>query len=367
MSNFTCIDAILPQSTETIDILSFDIGEINMGIAKIRFDYKTRQFCILNAMLLNIYHPLQRLNENDAETDEATSFPVDAYYAIPPTEQAIQQLNKKFSDTQFVSRKRARITEHTENALEFATNRHPSNVAKRRRAKLDSKTVSQGLAASGPLMYAQLLNAMDIHDWISDISTIDFILLEQQLQSKAENVAIFASLIMFFESKRKLLPERAASNNDNWHLKPFIKSCSPANKLAKVTDALHENWSMSDQSNVNCLAPTVIRKLLKDHFVVTTSMVNTEDYGKRKISSKKEVTHFFCSHFIKKAQELARNPDGTLPEVCPETVIGALSHIPVNSYAYWVANQLRQVNNVTDAILQAFAWMYQCNIPSEDQ
>ena len=96
-------------------------------------------------------------------------------------------------------------------------------------------------------------------------------------------------------------------------------------------------------------------------------MVNTEDYGKRKISSKKEVTHFFCSHFIKKAQELARNPDGTLPEVCPETVIGALSHIPVNSYAYWVANQLRQVNNVTDAILQAFAWMYQCNIPSEDQ
>ncbi len=318
-------------------------------------------------MLLNIYNPLQILNENDAEVDEKTKFPVSAYYAEPIPEQTTVNLNKQFSTAQFLSRKRARITEHTEHALEFATNNHPANAAKRRRTKLETKTISNALANSGPLMYAQLSHSLDIHTWISDIADIDFILLEQQLQSKAENVAIFASLITFFEMKRKLLPPRAVDNT-NWHLKPFIKSCSASNKLAQVTDALHETWKMSDNQNEKFMTAVQIRALLKEHFTATTSMVNTEDYGKRKISSKKEITHFFCGNLINKAREFSRGNNGTLPEVCSEAVIERLATVPVNSYAHWIVNQLKEKNNVTDAILQAFAWMNQCAAtPSDEQ
>ena len=358
MHGCICVEKSFAVTESTIDLLSFDIGEINMGVARIRYDYVSKKFCILNAMLMNIYNPLQIVNENDLNVEEQPSFPVSAYYAESISENTVKQLNKQFSNEQLLSRKRARITEHTDQALEFATNKHPQKVAKRRRTKFESKEISNSLAKSGPLMYAQLVHSLDIHTWISDISNIHFILLEQQLQSKAENVAIFASLITFFEMKRKQLATNNQVNSENnWNLKPFIKSCSASNKLAQVTDALHESWIMHDESNEKFMTAVQIRALLKEHFLVTESMVNTQDYGKRKISSKKEITHFFCGNLIKKAREMSLQADGTLPKICSETVINRLTREPVNSYAHWIVNQLKEKNNVTDAILQAFAWI----------
>ncbi len=364
MSDFICVDSVICRSTTSIDLLSFDIGQINMGIIKIRYDYATKRFCILNMMLLNIRHPLQRLNENDAE-EVGVEFPVDSYYAQPINEFEIRQLNHTFSERQHVLRKRARVTEQTEFALQFATNGHPSNVAKRRKAKLELRTVSATLERSGPLKHAELIEALDIHEWISDLSQMDFILLENQTTNNGPMREIFAGIIVYFEMKRRLTAPRSnvQIGTSNLNLAPFIKSCSASNKLAEVTDALYVNWKIESSRNDLFLTIVQLRKLLKDHFQVTSSTVNTENYGKRKISSVKEMTHFFCDKIIKKARELARNPDGSLPDVCPEHVLETLATFPVNSHAYWIVNQLGKKVNVTDAILQAFAWMNQCEIP----
>lgn len=362
MSDFVCVDGVLPRSTTSIDILSFDIGKINMGVVKLRYDYSSKRFCILNKMLLNIRHPLQRLNEND--TDQVgVEFPVESFYAEPIEEARIKQLNKTFSDKQQILRKRARVTEQTEFALQFATGIYPSNVAKRRKAKLDSKTISATLEKSGPLKHAELVEALEIHAWISDISLIDFILLENQTTNNGPMREIFAGIIVYFEMKRQLTIQRPPHMSNNFHLAPFIKSCSASNKLAEVTDALYINWKIESTKTHLFLTKIQLRALMKEHFKITSSTVNTENYGKRKISSVKEMTHFFCDKIIKKARELARNSDGSLPDVCPEQVLETLQTFPVNSHAHWIVNQLQKKVNVTDAILQAFAWMNQCEIP----
>jgi len=393
---FTFVDGVIPKRSTTIDILSFDVGEINMGVARLRYDYESKSVCMLNGMLLNIFHPLQRLNENDAAAlampkqvatprKKATTekpaarrrkrsqdavFSVASFYAEPILESKICELNHQFSQSQHCSRKRARIVENTEEALQFATNLHPQNVAKRRNTRLESKELSAKLETSWPLVFAQLPLAFDAHEWISDISNLDFILVEQQMSENALIKGIFASTIMYFEMKRSLQPLRVQDErNTNWHLKPFIKAMSASKKLAQVTQSLHESWTLNEPSEKNQFMSQVqIRALLKEHFKPAASLTNTESYGQRKISSKKEVTHFFCSRVIQRARQLCEaEGSAVLPDVCPERIVEKLAREPVNNYAYWIVNQLKEKNNVTDAILQAFAWINECLPPENEQ
>lgn len=361
LKSIACIESVFPPNENSIDIVSYDIGTKNMGVARIRYDFATHKLCILNAMLLNIYHPFQMLNENDKDAD--TEFRVDAYYANKPIQQTLQTGNHEFSQKQFLSRKRARITQLPAQTLQFLTDTHPQNTAKRRRTKLNQPTISKALEKNWALLGAQLTYSIDAHKWMSDICDIDFILLEQQDRTNVQTRAIMLSLVTFYETKRLQASNRVRTATNSaaatplWDLCPLIKVCSSSNKLGHlITRAMRTQWTVTSSSSEYFMTPVQIRALLKKHFKPPASDVaDTSDYSKRKISSKDEVTYFFCQDVINRARTLS-----PLAEKCPENVIEQIARQPVNAYAHWIVNQLGEKNNVTDAILQTFAWIQLC-------
>jgi hypothetical protein len=381
-----CTDAVLARTSTSIDIVSIDIGTINMGVARIRYDYASGNLCILNAMLLSIFNPFQMLNDNDAGHDETTTFPVDAYYAQPPSDAQRAQDNTRFSQQQLLSRKRARITEKNDATLQFATDMHPSNGAKRRRTKLNAPQIPAALAENWALIGAQLTLALQAHAWISE--NVDFLLVEQQDRSNPKARAVSLAIVTFFETKRHMCLQQAngqpqqpqpqqqqqqQQRGGHFALAPFIKVCSASNKLAHATvAAMRTSWttvSVHDASTLR-MTPVQVKALLKKHFLppATQDTVNTETYSKRKISSKDEITSFFCRASIEsaRAKSLADGADRTsrLPATCAESIVERVAQEPVNAYAHWIVNQLQKKNNVTDALLQAFSWIQQCDLPA---
>lgn len=375
--NVVCVADELPKTDTTIDILSFDIGTVNMGVARVRYDFARGRVCVMNAMLLNIFHPFQMLNENDKHDESiasTTAFPVAAYehHRVESERVANRQiLNCAYSEKQRVSRKRARIVEKTEHALQFASDRHPERTAKRRRAKIEQSTLPKTLADNWALIGAQLTLALSGHAWMANMQDLEFILLEQQDRTNPKARAICMSIVTFYETKRHTQTDvsQRRQTDGYWHLAPFIKICSASNKLAqKMTAALRSgSWTMQSvaatqvTSGANQLTDVQTRALLKKHFHLPTSDVaNSETYSKRKISSVDEITAFFCSNIIAKARAQSATP---LPEKCEERVVQMLAREPVNAYAHWIINQLKEKNNVTDALLQAFSWIEQCEVP----
>lgn len=387
--NITCTDAPFPPCDTTIDVVSFDIGTINMGVARVRYDYTSHRLCVLNAMLLNIFHPFQRLNENDAEHDKDTTFPVSAYYAAATLTDIVAE-NRAFSQQQLLCRKRARVCENTEHALQFATDMHPSGTAKRRHTKFNQSQIPATLADNWALIGAQLSLAIEAHRWMSQLDDIDFILIEQQDRANPKARAISLALVTFFETKRHLQPLSRRRPQTHMHehaptgsqplssplssplvtLGPFIKICSASNKLAhSTTRAMRQNWSIvaSRQSTAvpTLIAEAQVKAVLKKHFhPPQSSVADTSNYAKRKISSKDEMTAFFCRPIIERARALAAERHPVLPETCDEDIVKRVAHEPVNAYAHWIVNQLGAKNNVTDALLQAFSWLEQCQPPA---
>lgn len=363
MSKITLTTNIVPISDTSIDILSFDIGTINMGIAKMRYDFVTKRLCILNAMLMNIFNPFQTLNENDKEVDTQTKFTVDAYYASEPASVELDQGNKEFSTKQLQSRKRARVTEKTEKVLEFVTDTYPENTAKRRRKALEQPQITKSLANNWALIGAQLSCAFEAHKFINSLDEVDFIIIEQQQRTNVLTRAICMSIVTYYETKRQLQPQvnkrfrSSATEHALWTMGPFIKICSAVNKLSHdIVEAMHNDWIFEQPSCTKKLTATQIRALLKKHFIPPP--VDTSSYSKRKISSKHEITKLFCNSLILKARSLSFQQSPTVPpEKCSEEIIEQLTEENVNNYAFWIVNQLGEKNNVTDALLQAFAWI----------
>jgi hypothetical protein len=153
-------------------------------------------------------------------------------------------------------------------------------------------------------------------------------------------------------------------------LAPFIKVCSASNKLAHATvAAMRTSWStVSVHASTLRMTPVQVKALLKKHFLPPAAQdtVNTKTYSKRKISSKDEITCFFCRASIEsaRAKSLAGGGRTSLPATCDESIVERVSQEPVNAYAHWIVNQLQQKNNVTDALLQAFSWIQQCDLPA---
>jgi len=346
-----------------------------MGIARVRYNYKLQKVCILNAMLLSIFNPWQMLNSNDTEDarSEKIRFPVEAYYAVGcrPDDSQRSLRNEAFSKQQKLCRKRARVVEKTEHALQFATGRHPARTVKRRRTKIEQASTTKSLEKSWSLVAAQLVLSLNTHAWLSNVQALDFILVEQQDRSGVGARAIFLALIAFYETKRTAVevepPTDEGVNNTEslLHLRPFVKICSSSNKLANVTtEALRTRWRMErPQTQAHKMSEIKVRALLKKHLhPPAAETANSDTYSKRKISSVDEITAFFCADTIKAARQQSGQP---LPPKCDEQIVRQLAAQPVNAYAKWIVNQNREKNNVTDALLQAFAWIEQAELPAE--
>lgn len=368
----TLCEELIPQSDTSLDILSFDIGTINMGVTRIRYDYATLRVTIMNAMLLSIFNPLQIVNDNDRDDEsKQVTFPVSAYYhnGTAPTEAERRQLNRSFSAQQRRCRKRALIADKTEQTLQYVSGQHPSRTVKRRRTKLEQSNISKSLEENWALIGAQLVHAIEAHDWISNTHTIDFILLEQQERTNVKMRSIMMALSTYFELKRfshhsaKPRRVRAPQTVDSqWHEAPFIKICSSSNKLSADTfAALQTTWQLRVKPDSPLrIGGNEMRKMLKKHFKREEhAPANTETYSKRKISSSDEITKLFCRDIIQRARSLS--PDSV--DVCPAAVVDQLVAEPANAYAHWITAQLKEKNNVTDALLQAFAWIEQASLP----
>jgi len=389
------------RSDNTIDIVSFDIGTVRMGVTRVRYDYQRRRLCILYAMLLNIYHPYQVLNCNDQDSKDESTFKVKAYQhtahpfgceSASQSRQTRAQLNAAFSQKQSFSRKRALIVENSEQALQFYSARHPPHTKKRREAKFAKKEISKALAKGWVLDSAQLVLALNGHDWISGESAdgpLDFCLLEQQDPKNIHMRALCMSVATYYETRRQMalqLKQKAAECADTSEfatqalrsLRPIVKICSSSNKLAHgITDALHTRWSVSrqmrDDSSTLRLTAVQIRALCKKYFSVPSenSVANSENYSKRKISSVAEITRFFCRPLLEEARSRTKRycersliQTNVTPNKCPEAVVESLARsFPVGAYAHWLVNQQAEKNNITDALLQVFSWIEQAAQP----
>lgn len=333
MQSWTLTPRPFAKTSACIDVVSFDVGTVNLGCVRVRYDTAAHRCCLVHAMVLDMYEPRRSLGADTAFRAGAQSvrarkpthiepFDGDCWPDPPPAPPPLPSAHQ----------------EHHAHLLDAARREREAPKRKQRAAVL------------WELQFQLLPLALDHVPWLQD-DAVDRVLVEQQQYDNTVMRCVSYAIVSYYATRRsaRLLvsdPAPAAAPaapavSTKCHLQIFPSTI----KLSKAyINALGRTCQV--QALAEPLAASLLHMVRPAAQASGGAQHNDEGDTDEAVGSNLHdalVSH--ASHAHKKASA-AR-------------VLGKLFDAHTHPFGHWLESQRQAKHNVCDALLQALAWILQ--------
>lgn len=341
MEQWTLTARPFAKTNPCIDVVSFDVGTVNLGIVRVRYDTAAHRCCLVHAMVLDMYEPRRSLDVDTEFRAGAQSvrtrkprhiepFDGDHWPDPPPEVPALPRVHQ----------------EHHAHLLDAARREREAPKRKQRAAVL------------WELQFQLLPLALDHVPWLQD-DAVDRVLVEQQQYDNTVMRCVSYAIVSYYATRRsaRLLAEAPSAVASAVSTECQLQIFPSTNKLSKA----YIN-ALGCTCHVQTLAEPLTVSLL--HMVRPAAQPiggaqDNDDTDSDETTSEAVGTNLHDllvshkSHAHKKASATR--------------VLVKLFDAHTHPFGHWLESQRQAKHNVCDALLQALAWILQWRDAHVDQ
>lgn len=340
MATWTITTRPFAKSRSSLDIVSFDVGTVHLGVVRVRYDTQLHRCCIVEAAVVDVYAPRASLRGDEEfragaasararrkpdriEPFHGSTWP-DAPQPAPPLADAHAEQHQQLLD-----------------------------VAQRERSAPKRR---QRASVLWELQFQLLPLALDCVPWLHD-ADIDRVLVEQQQYDNTVMRCISYAIVGYFTTRRSALVLQAADPDADLQRRALGRHCA----LQIFPSTLKLNKAYVNTLTTTCAVDTLSEPLHASllQIVRPGSASSASSAQARAESTDDDVEPASNVH-----DELVSHASHAHKKVSAIRVVDSMFDAHTHPFGHWLEAQRQAKHNVCDALLQAFAWILQwrdCN------
>lgn len=293
---------IFPKCKSCIDIVSFDVGTVNLACVKTRFCADNKSCCVVNCVLMDIKHPEESLSaDKHHECGDKRKKPeyVEPFPSNPLSEKKIiiSEFHKKF--------------------LQVSENK--------------SETYEDDIL--------RLPFALEMIEWAYD-SDVDHVIIEIQKRDNILMRIVGYSIMTFYQTQRWIriknsIPElKSLSENAKITMFPSTLKLS-----AEILTILSQSWNLvlTGETGTPYVEDKVQKEKVQEKIEIEeVEILNEKAFLKKSSHSQRKTTSILVVANLFKSCHVTQR---------------------THPFRHWLETQRREKNNICDALLQSFAWI----------